>query len=107
MIGTKSNVVLLVRDEDGLRNCDEVYLRIDSDDSVEVATNRVFVVGRKYILSDLKILPHSFGLKWNLCTSRSSKAMKYNRVTRPGSRVNQGLRNVTSIACDYKWVFTS
>ena len=28
---------------------------------------------------------------------------KYNLATRPGSRVNQGLTNVTSIACGYKW----
>ena len=54
MTGTKSNVALLVRDEDGLRNCDEVCLRIDSDTHVEVATTRVFIVGHQFILSDLK-----------------------------------------------------
>ena len=71
MTGTKSNVVLLVRNEDGLRNCYEVCLRIDYDTFVEVATNRVFVVGHKFVISDLKSLVHSFGLKWNVCTSRS------------------------------------
>ena len=35
--------------EDNLRNCDEVWLRIDYDASVEDATNRVFVVGHKFI----------------------------------------------------------
>ena len=49
MTGTKSNVALSIRDEDGLRNCDKVCLRIDSDTSAEVATNRVFVVGYSFI----------------------------------------------------------
>ena len=62
MSGTKSNIALLVRDEDSLRNCDEFCLRIDSDTFVEVATNRVFFVGHKFILSVLKKLVHSFGL---------------------------------------------
>ena len=90
MTGTKSNVALSIRDEDDLRNCDEVYLRIDSDTSIEVATNGLFIVGHKFILSYLKKLAHYFGLKWYFCTSRSCKAIKYNGVTRPGSRVNQG-----------------
>ena len=77
-IGTKSNVALLVRDEDGLRNCDEVCLRIDSDTSVEVVTNRVFVVCHKFILHNWKKLAHYFGLKRYLCTSRSGKAIKCN-----------------------------
>ena len=54
MAGTRSNVALLIRDEDDLRNCDEVCLRIDSDTSVEVATKTVYDVGHKFILSDLK-----------------------------------------------------
>ena len=99
MTGTKSNVALSIRDEDDLRNCDEVYLRIDSDTSIEVATNRVFVVGNNYIVYALKKLTHSLGLKWYFCTSRSGKAIKYNGITRPVSRVNQGLMNVTSITC--------
>ena len=65
MTGIKLNVTLLIRDEDGLRNCDEVCLRIDSDTSVEVDTNRIFVVDHKFILSDLKKLAHSFSLKWH------------------------------------------
>ena len=90
MTGTKWNVALLIRDEDGLRNCGEVCLSIDSDTSIEVATNGLFIVGHKFILSYLKKLAHYFGLKWYFCTSRSCKAMTHNRVTRPGSRVNQG-----------------
>ena len=66
MTGTKPNGALLVRDEDGLRNCGEVCLRIDSNTSVEVATNREFVADHKFILSYLKKLAHSFGLKWNV-----------------------------------------
>ena len=101
--GTKLDVALLIRYEDGLRNCDEVCLRNDYDTSVELTTNRVLVVGHNFILSDLKKLVHSNGLKWHLCTSRSGKAIKCNRVTHPGSRVNQGLRNITSITCGCKW----
>ena len=63
MAGTRSNDALLIRDEDDLCNCDEVCLRINSDTSVEEVTKRVVVVGHKSILSDLKELAHSFGLK--------------------------------------------
>ena len=45
-----SKVDLLISSEDGLRNGDGVCLRIDSDTSIEDATNRVFVVGHKFIL---------------------------------------------------------
>ena len=55
---------LLIRggDDDVLRNSDDICLRIDSDTSVEVATERVFVVGHIYILDDLKQLAKYFGL---------------------------------------------
>ena len=41
---------LLIRDgdDDVSRNSDDICLRIDSDTSVEVATERVFVVGYIY-----------------------------------------------------------
>ena len=57
---------LLIRnlDDDVLRNSDDICLRIDSDTSVEVATERVFVVGHIYILDDLRQLAKSFGLAW-------------------------------------------
>ena len=64
MAEMRLNDLLLIRDEDGLRNYDEICLHIDSNTSVEVATKRVFVVGHKFMLSDLKELAHSFGLKW-------------------------------------------
>ena len=44
MAGTRSNDALLIRDEDDLRNCDEVCLRIDSDTYVEVATKRYLLL---------------------------------------------------------------
>ena len=55
---------LLIRnvDDDVLRNSDDICLRIDSDTSVEVATERVFVVGHIYTLDDLRQLARSFGL---------------------------------------------
>ena len=75
MSGTRSNDALLIRDEEDLRNSDEVCLQIDSDTSFEVVTKRVFVVGHKFILSGLKELDHSFSLKWNFYISRSGKAI--------------------------------
>ena len=52
MAGERMIGDLLIRngDDDVLRNSDDICLRIDSDTSVEVATERVFVVGRIYIL---------------------------------------------------------
>ena len=82
MSGTRSNDALLIRDEDDRRNCDEICLRIDSDTSVEVVTKIVFIVGHKYILSDLKELVSAFSLKWNVCTSRPGKTIKCNRASR-------------------------
>ena len=88
MTKTISKVALLITSEDNLRNCDEVCLRVDSGTSVEDATNRIFVAGHKFIFSDLKKLAHSFGLRWNFCTTRSGRAITYNCAARHGSRVN-------------------
>ena len=103
MVGTRSNDTLLIRDEDDLRNYDEVCLRIDYDTSITVATKRVFVVGRKSISSSLKELAHSFGLKWIFGTSRSGKTIKCNRASRKSKYSHQGLRRTTSITCGCKW----
>ena len=51
-----SKVALLISSEDNIRNCNDVCLRIDSDTSLEGATTRVFIVGRKFTLSALKKL---------------------------------------------------
>ena len=47
MAGERVVCDLLIRnvDDDALRNSDDICFRIDSDTSVEVATERVFVVG--------------------------------------------------------------
>ena len=79
MVGERVIGDLLIRDDDVLRNSDDVCLLIDSDTSVEVATERVFVVGHKYVLEDLKELVKYFGLAWKFCTARSSKAINFNR----------------------------
>ena len=97
MTGTRLNDPLLVRDEDDQRNCDEICLHIDSNTSLEVATKRVFIVGHKFILSHLKELAHSFGLKWNVCTFRSSFTIKCNRAYLKSKHLHQGLRSTTSI----------
>ena len=64
MAGERVVCDLLIRnvDDDVLRNSDDICLRIDSDTSVEVATERVFVVGHIYTLDDLRQLAKSFGL---------------------------------------------
>ena len=93
----------MIGSEDDLRNCDEVCIRIDCNTSVKDDISRLLVVGCKFILSDLNKLAYSFGLMWNFCTTRSGRAIKCNRATRYGSRVNQGLTNVTSITCGCDW----
>ena len=91
MVGTRLNDPLLIRDKDGLRNCDEICLHVDSGTSVEVATKRVFVVGHKFILPYLKELAHSFGLEWIFCTFRSGFTIKCNRASRKSKYLHQGL----------------
>ena len=48
-------------------------------------------------------MAHSFGFRWDFCTSKSGRTIKCNRATRHGSRVNQGLRIYTSISCGCGW----
>ena len=67
---SEKKVSSLIRDNNGwlvnggvLRNCDNVSPRLESDASIEAATTRVFVVGDRYLLSDLKKLVKSFGFK--------------------------------------------
>ena len=43
------DLLIMNVDDDVLRNSDDICLRIDSDTSVEVATERVFVLGYIYI----------------------------------------------------------
>ena len=50
--------------------------------SVEEAANRVFVVGRKSILSVEVNLLILFGLKRDFCTTRSSRRITCNRAYR-------------------------
>ena len=51
-----------------MKNYSEPCLQLDSDISVEETTNKVFVVGHKFILSDFKKLARAFGLKCNFFT---------------------------------------
>ena len=77
MAGERVVCDLLIRnvDDDALRNSDDICFRIDSDTSVEVATERIFVVGYMYVLDDLRHLAKYFGLAWQFCTARSGKAI--------------------------------
>ena len=85
---TTSKTTLLSNSDDKLRNCDEVCLRIDYDTSIEEATNMVFDIGYKFILSDLKKLDYSFGLRWNVCTTKPDRVKKCNCDKPHGSKRN-------------------
>ena len=106
---SEKKVSTLIRDNDGwlvnggvLRNCDDVSPRLESDASIEVATTRVFVVGDRYLLSDLKKLTKSFGLKWNFVTYRTGARFLCNRANRSSKRY-VGPRKYTSITCGCGW----
>ena len=66
MVGERVIGDLFIRDgdDDVLRSSNNICLQIDSDTTVEVTTERVFVVGYIYILDDLRQLAKSFGLAW-------------------------------------------
>ena len=94
-----SNEALLVNLDGIMKNYNEACLRLDYNTSVEEATNRVFVLGRKFILSDLKKLAHSFRLKWNFYTARQDRRRICNRTRYQGSVNKQSSRNFKSITC--------
>ena len=100
--------MLFIRDgdDDILCSSNDICLRIDSDTTVEVATERIFVVEHiyMYILDDLRQLAKSFGLAWQFCTARSGRARNCNRVNRKSSYTNLGISRSTSIICGCKWI---
>lgn len=77
-------------------------LRLNLDYSVREVTVREFKVGDVYMLSDLKELAHSFGLKSNFVPSRCGKRISCNYVSRYGSYITKCvLRKSSSITCSY------
>ena len=70
--------------------------------SIKAATKRVFVVGDRYLLSDLKKLAKYFGLKWNFITQRTGARFLCNRANRR-SKGNVGPRKYSSITCGCEW----
>ena len=58
-----SNEASLINSDGILNNCNESCLRLDSDNSVENATNRVFIVWHEFLSSNWKQLVHSSSLK--------------------------------------------
>ena len=66
-------------------------------------TKRVFIIGHKFILSDLKELAHSLGLKWNFGTYRLGFTIKCNRASRKLKCLYQELRSTTSITFGCEW----
>ena len=100
---------LLIRDNDGLlvngsvlRDYADICPRLESDVSIEAATKRVFVVGDRYILSHLKKLAKSFGLKWNFITQRTGARFLCNRAYRR-LKGKVGPRKYSSITCGCEW----
>jgi len=75
------NETLLINSDGIMNNCNEACIRLDSDTSVEAATNRVFVVGHKFVFFLFKEIS-SFGLKWNFSTSRAGRRIACNRAHR-------------------------
>ena len=68
-------------------------------ESVKEATNRIYKVGDKYILSGLKELCRNFGLEWNFASTRSGKTISCNRGSRKTSYVGSGIRKSSSSMC--------
>ena len=70
-----------------------------------MATEIFFRLSNIHVLSELKIMTHQFGIKWNFVTVLCSKRISCNRATRYGNRRNSlGLRNYSSINCGCEWV---
>ena len=67
--------------------------------SVEETTNRMFKVGDRFILSNLKIVYRSFVLEWNFVSSRNC-----NRPSCKISYVSCGIRKSSSITCGCSWL---
>ena len=60
---------------------DDLSIRNDRE-IVEVDTNRIFEIGDICVLSELKELIRTFGLRWNFVSSRSGKYISYNHASR-------------------------
>ena len=74
-----------------------------ADESVEKATNRIFIVGDISILSDLKELVRRFELEWNFVSTTSGKTITCNCASRTSSFVASGIRKTSSIVCGCGW----
>ena len=94
-----SNGYLLIHLGCILNIYNEPCLRFDSNISEEGATNRIFVLVHKLILSCLKKFDLSFGLKTNFCTARYSRIITCNRAHRQGLVNKILIRNIQSITC--------
>ena len=97
-----SNDALLIN-SDGIMNDCKVCLRLDSDSSIEEATNKVLGVHHKLVLFDLKKFAHSFSLKLSFCTSRAGRWITCNRDHRQGSVKKESFRSFKSITCCCDW----
>ena len=70
---------------------------------IEEATNRIFKLGDKFILYDLKETCRRFSLEWSFVSSRNSLKISCNRVSRKLSFVGASIRKLSSITCERSW----
>ena len=103
MTGEIGDIFIEDENDDVLRSSNDMCFRIDSDTTVEVATERVFVVGHINIFDDLRQLAKSFCLIWQFCTARSGKTINCNRANRKSKYTKMGIRRSTSVNCACKW----
>lgn len=64
----------------------EKVLRLDSDTLIDETSNRIFKIDHLYVISQLRDLTHSFGIKWNFVTVRTGTKFVRNRVSNDGSK---------------------
>ena len=87
----------------------EDNLCLDSDQSVSEATTRLFRVGDVYVLSELRELTRSFGVKWYFITTHMGAIFVYNRASPPVAYKRKGIKkyivHTLWLWVDYKVTF--
>ena len=81
---------------------DDSCFRVEGE-LVEEATDRLFKIGDKFILSDLKEICRRFSLEWNFVSSRNGEKISCNRDSHKISFVNASIRKSSSIMCGCTW----
>ena len=87
---------------DLLCRIDDSYFRVKGW-LIEGASNRIFEVGDKFILSDLKEMCRRFGLEWYFVSFRNGITISCNRACRKISFVGDSMRKTSYITCKCSW----